>query len=83
MTMSVTPVVAVLGEVDVDALNGTRNASEVAEVFAVPLAELRDPARRTLETRRGFSMSRFHVKPYEIWGLTGIVTQGVLQACFE
>jgi nudix motif 8 len=80
-SLSVTPVVVALGDVDVAALNATRQPGEVAEVFAVPLAQLMDPARVTTEPVRTFIMPRFHVQ-HSIWGMTAIITAGVLKTCF-
>lgn len=82
-SLAVTPVVVALGAVDVAALNATRATAEVAEVFAVPLATLMDPATVTMERVRTYMMPRFAVPPVPIWGMTAIITAGVLRACFE
>ncbi len=81
-TLAVTPVVVCLGDVDVAALNASRAVAEVAEVFAVPLATLTDPRVVTMERVRTFVMPRFFVQPVPIWGMTAIITAGVLRACF-
>lgn len=80
-TLAVVPVVTYIGDVNIAELNVSRNMAEVAEVFAVPVSELQDPERMTMEERRGYSMPRFHLQPHVIWGLTGFITHGVL-SCF-
>ncbi len=57
--------------------------SEVAEVFEVPLAFLRDPANRRRETRlllgRQRSFYAYTYDGYEIWGATAAIVVGLVQ----
>ena len=58
-------------------------AREVAEIFEVPLAFLRDPANRSEETREWLGhMRRFYVFRYQthyIWGATASMLVDLVQ----
>lgn len=66
----------------VDGAPPTQPASrEVAHVFAVPLADLLDPASYESRALPGglHRVHYFHVKPYTVWGITGELTVQFLQ----
>ncbi|MDU8910884.1 CoA pyrophosphatase [Aestuariicoccus sp. MJ-SS9] len=54
---------------------------EVAEVFAVPLAHVMDPARYTVQSRRWRGQRRHYYAvpfgPYYIWGATARILRGL------
>lgn len=57
------------------------DASEVAEVFAVPMAHLADPGRYRVEARRWQGTTRHYYVvpwgPYYIWGATARILRGL------
>lgn len=78
-TAAVTPCIAYLGTIDVDAINS--NPDEVEEVFLVPLQRLADPELRSHWSSRrfpGVKMPQFDGGPHRIWGLTAYILAGFL-----
>jgi len=79
-TIRVTPVVAMLGAVDVAAIQFNRD--EVDRVFALTMRQLHDPAlrgTRALPSRPGLSSPTFAGGPVEVWGLTAFILDALLQ----
>lgn len=81
----VTPVLGFLpGVTDLVAVASTASTDEVAEVFAVPLAELMDRANQgtdslTLKNGATIEVPFFNGGGHKIWGLTGTMTHTVLR----
>jgi hypothetical protein len=84
----VTPVLCFIPRaLDTAAVAAAARASvEVAATFALSVAELTDPASRTVEELSGrWTMPRFQVagkvppQPAPVWGLTAFIVDGVLR----
>lgn len=83
--LAVTPVIALLDADDAGLRARLRpNPAEVEDVFLLPLAALRDPARRTQRewpphvTARGRT-TVFTAGPYPVWGLTAHFVEQLLR----
>eukprot|EP00048_Salpingoeca_helianthica_P016633 m.233388 g.233388 ORF g.233388 m.233388 type:complete len:224 (+) comp19119_c0_seq1:22-693(+) len=80
-TVAVTPVVAWLGEVDINQF--TPSASEVQEIFTIDIPTLVVPANRTFYlSSYGTKMPVFNGGKHRVWGLTAYVLAGLLNGCF-
>jgi 8-oxo-dGTP pyrophosphatase MutT (NUDIX family) len=79
-------VTPVLGRIEAG-FDAVPEAGEVAEVFAVPLAHLADPARFRVERRRWRGEWRRYYAvpygPYYIWGATARILFGLAQRMAE
>ncbi|KAI8929304.1 NUDIX hydrolase domain-like protein [Entophlyctis helioformis] len=79
-TKRVTPFVGFLGETG-DPSAMAFNTDEVAQVFAVSMAHLLDPANREVENFRGLGVdiSSWPVGDHRIWGLTAFILDQFLR----
>lgn len=63
------------------------NLVEIAEVLAVPLSTFRDPTTLRVEERdregERVKVYFYHYGPHEIWGATGRIMKGLIDAVFE
>lgn len=63
------------------------NSVEIEEVFTVPLGVFRDPANLRIEEReregQRVQVYFYYHGPHEIWGATGRIIKGLIDAVFE
>lgn len=74
-----TPVLGVIGGTFTD----RPEAGEVSEIFRVPLAQLADPARFRIESRRWQGRQRYYYTvpfgPYYVWGATARILRALAE----
>lgn len=78
-TISVTPVVAYIGEIDTSKIKP--NASEVDSVFTLTLSQLLDVNQRAfvvINEATELKMPVFKAGPHPVWGLTALILNLVL-----
>jgi len=75
--VAVTPVIASLGELDVDDLR--LSTDEIAAAFTLSLAQLADPLHRSQQAFGRLKAPRFTAGPHPVWGLTAWILDEVLR----